>query len=260
VPDLPSESELLAVAEEAARAAGAVLVERFGGRQEALAAKSSPTDPVGEADLAAERAIREILATWRPDDALLGEEGGAAAGSSGLSWTVDPLDGTVNYLFGLPQWAVSVAVDDPSGTLVGVVLDPLREEAWTATRSGPALCDGRPVTGSSRDELGHALVATGFGYDPGVRAAQAEAVARLLPRVRDIRRIGAAALDLAWAAGGRFDAYYERGLQAWDVAAGRLLCERAGLAVVELPPAPPQGAGILVAPSALVPPLRELVG
>jgi myo-inositol-1(or 4)-monophosphatase len=254
-----SEDDLLAVAEAAARAAGAVLVERFGGRQRPAATKSTPTDPVGEADLEATRAIGDVLADRRPHDAVLGEESGEAAGTTGLRWVVDPLDGTVNYLFGIPQWAVSVACEDGEGALAGVVLDPLRGEAWTATRSGLARLNGVEVRASERDELARALVGTGFGYDAEVRAVQAETAARLLPRVRDIRRAGAAALDLAWTAAGRLDAFYERGVKAWDVAAGRLLCERAGLAVRELPAAPPQGAGILVAPAALAPVLYEAV-
>jgi myo-inositol-1(or 4)-monophosphatase len=256
----PTEPELLAVAEEAARAAGAVLLERFGGRQAPLGSKSSATDPVGEADLAAERAIRELLAVRRPDDGLLGEEGGATDGSTGLTWIVDPLDGTVNYLFGLPQWAVSVAASDADGGLVGVVLDPERDELWSATRTGPALGDGSPLVASRQTDLGQALIATGFGYDPAVRAVQGETVARLLPRVRDVRRIGSAALDLAWTAAGRFDGYYERGVHAWDVAAGELICRRAGLEVRELAPVPPQDSGLLVAPAALLEPLAQLIG
>jgi myo-inositol-1(or 4)-monophosphatase len=256
----PPENELLTLAEDAARAAGAILLERFGGRQAALGAKSSPTDPVGEADLAAERAIRELLSTRRPDDALLGEEGGAAAGSSGVTWTVDPLDGTVNYLFGLPQWSVSVAASDGDGALVGVVLDPERDQLWSATRTGPALGDGAALVASHQTDLGQALVATGFGYDADVRRVQGETLARLLPLVRDVRRVGSAALDLAWTAAGRYDAYYERGVKAWDVAAGELICRRAGLEVRELAPAPPQDAGILVAPAALLEPLAQRIG
>jgi myo-inositol-1(or 4)-monophosphatase len=254
-----SERELLAVAEEAARAAAAVLVERFGGRQRPAATKSTPTDPVGEADLEATRAIGDVLARRRPDDAVLGEESGEATGTTGLRWVVDPLDGTVNYLFGIPQWAVSVACEDGDGALAGIVLDPLRDEAWTATRSGPARLNGTEVRASDRDELARALVGTGFGYDAEVRAVQAATMAALLPRVRDVRRAGAAALDLAWAAGGRLDAFYERGVKAWDVAAGRLLCRRSGLVVRELPAAPPQGPGILVAPAGIAGALAEMV-
>jgi myo-inositol-1(or 4)-monophosphatase len=255
-----SEAELLDVAEAAARAAGAVLVARFGGRQDATATKSTPTDPVGEADLAAERAVGDVLAARRPDDAVLGEESGAAAGTSGLRWVVDPLDGTVNYLYGIPQWAVSVACEDADGALAGVVLDPMRGELWAATRSGPATLNGAPVRCSAPGALERSLVATGFGYDPAVRAAQAESAARLLPRVRDIRRAGAAALDLAWTAAGRHDAYYERGVKHWDVAAGQLVCARAGLEVRALAPAPPQEGGVLVAPAEIIAELSALVG
>jgi myo-inositol-1(or 4)-monophosphatase len=254
-----SEAELLAVAADAARAAGALLLERFGGRQLAAATKSTPTDPVGEADLAAERAIGQLLAARRPDDAVLGEEGGAAAGTSGLRWVVDPLDGTVNYLYGIDQWAVSVACEDPEGAVAGVVLDPIRDELWAATRSGPATVNDVPIHCSEPATLAETLVATGFGYAPDVRAAQGQSVARLLPLVRDIRRPGAAALDLCWTAAGRHDAYFERGVKRWDVAAGRLVCARAGLTVRTLAPAPPQEAGVLVAPPSVVDALAALV-
>ena len=143
--------------------------------------------------------------------------------------------------------------------IAGVVYDPPRGELWAATRDGNATLDGTPVRGSRRDELATALVATGFGYDAEVRRAQAGTIAALLPEVRDVRRFGAAALDLAWCAAGRFDAYYERGVKRWDIAAGGLLCERAGLVVETLPPAPPQDAGILVATPALVSMLRTRV-
>ena len=253
--------ELLSIAEDAARAAGAVLLERFGGPRREVRSKSTPTDLVSEADIEAERALRGVLAARRPDDAVLGEEGGdRGAGTSGVRWIVDPLDGTVNFLFGIPQWAVSVACADDKGLLAGVVLDPLRDEIFAATRDGPATRDGETVEASSRGELGTAMVGTGFAYDAEVRAAQAEVAARLLPRVRDLRRLGSAALDLAWTACGRYDAYYERGLQAWDRAAGELLCARAGLELRELGAHAALPAGLLVAPAALAGPLYELVG
>jgi myo-inositol-1(or 4)-monophosphatase len=180
-------------------------------------------------------------------------------GRSGLRWVVDPLDGTINFLFGIPQWAVSIACEDERGTFVGVIYDPMRDELWTAERDGPALLDGRPIQASDRAELATAMVATGFGYDAEVRRLQAAVAARLLPEVRDIRRFGSAALDLAWTAAGRYDAYYERGLNAWDLAAGELLCVRAGLSVRGLAPAPPAAAGVLVAPDALIDALESLV-
>src|SRR5262249_52457821 len=158
-----------------------------------------------------------------PDDAIVGEEGEAKPGTSGRRWIIDPLDGTVNFLFGYPQWCVSVACEG----LVGVVYDPCRGELFAASGGTPTL-NGRPLGGSRGDGLTHALLATGFGYDAEVRARQAAIVADLLPRVRDIRRAGSAALDMCWNAAGRVDAYFEYGVKEWDVAAGRLICADAG--------------------------------
>lgn len=253
-----SEHELLEVAYEAARAAAGELIPRFGAAAEGVRTKSTPTDPASEADLSAEAAIREVLARRRPEDAVLGEEGGET-GEGALRWLVDPLDGTVNFLFGIPAFAVSVACEDAQGTLAGIVLDPVREECFAATRSGQATLNGCPISGSERGELATALVATGFGYDARVRARQAAAVARVLPRVRDIRRFGSAALDLAWCACGRWDAYYERGVHAWDVAAGALIAARAGLEVRDLPAAGEEAAGLLAAPQGIVEELFALV-
>jgi myo-inositol-1(or 4)-monophosphatase len=248
---------LLAVGEEAARAAAAELMARFG-RGDGVRTKSSPTDLVSDADLAAEAAIRDVLASRRPGDSILGEEGGAT-GDGELRWLVDPLDGTINYLFGIPVFAVSVACEDASGTLAGVVLDPVRDECFEATRLGPPTLNGEPIHPSARAELSTAMVATGFGYAADVRARQAAVVSRLLPRVRDIRRLGAAALDLAWTACGRYDAYYERGLKPWDEAAGLLIARRAGLAARELLAEGPDPAGVVVAGEAVMAELYELV-
>jgi myo-inositol-1(or 4)-monophosphatase len=257
-------AELGALAEDIARDAGALLRERFHGPAGPLRAKSSPTDLVSEADLAAERLIRERLADARPHDAVLGEEGGdrgpAAGGAAELRWVVDPLDGTINFLFGIPQWAVSIACDDAQGTVAGVVYDPLRGEMFAAVRGGPPTLDGAPVEASTRDDLATAMVATGFAYDADARATQAEVAARVLPRVRDLRRMGSAALDLAWTACGRYDAYYERGLKRWDLAAGALLCTCAGLSVRALAPAGGLPDGLLVAPAALAEALYGMVG
>jgi myo-inositol-1(or 4)-monophosphatase len=272
---------LLAVAVEAARMAGAMLLERARHAAERVTSKSTPTDLVSEADLASERAIRELLVARRPQDGFVGEEGGSVDGASGLQWVVDPLDGTVNFLFGIPQWCVSVAVRDGEETLAGAVYDPNREELFTATRDGPAQLSGRdgtvelhgPLrTGTARsqgladiqldghDELAAAMVATGLAYDARVREAQAKVLARLVPRVRDIRRFGSAALDLAWAAAGRYDAYFERSVKQWDIAAGALICERAGLRIAELREFENLPWGILVAPPELLDGLLELVG
>ncbi|MFI5003600.1 MAG: inositol monophosphatase family protein [Solirubrobacterales bacterium] len=284
----PPAGELLEVAVEAARSAGALLAERVRqGAEREVSSKSTPTDLVSEADLASERAIRELLAQRRPEDGFVGEEGDRVEGVSGLSWVVDPLDGTVNFLFGLPQWCVSVAVRDERGTIAGAIYDPSREQLFSATRAGRAtlvgpegtidlgderagdphgsdlatatLGDARAVRPRGSD-LATAMVATGFAYDARVRAAQARVLERVLPRVRDIRRFGSAALDLAWTAAGRYDAYFERTVKQWDIAAGTLLCEAAGLRVVELPELEDLPWGILVAPPALCEPLLELVG
>jgi myo-inositol-1(or 4)-monophosphatase len=284
-----AQTELLPLAASVAREAGALLLERFErGGEPALASKSTPTDLVSEADLASERLIRQRLAAARPDDAFLGEEGGGEDGCSGLTWVVDPLDGTVNFLFGIPQWCVSVAVRDeraepgersepgeggepgeiagsgepgePSA-LAGVVFDPCRDELFSATREGPARLNGRPLQApiGRCEDLSRAMVATGFAYDARVRAAQAQVLARLLPRVRDVRRFGSAALDLAWTAAGRYDAYFERTVKPWDIAAGVLVCERAGLMVRELPEREGLPWGVMAAPPQIADPLSALV-
>jgi myo-inositol-1(or 4)-monophosphatase len=254
-----SAGELRELAERVAREAGGQLLEAFGGPALEVEAKSTPTDLVSAADKAAEELIVGRITEARPGDGFLGEEGADEPGSSGLRWIVDPLDGTANFLFGLPQWAVSIAVEDGDGVIAGVVYDPPRGELWAAERGGPATLDGSPLQGSRREELATALVATGFGYDAEVRRVQAQTIATLLPLVRDIRRFGAAALDLAWCAAGRFDAFYERGIKRWDLAAGALLCERAGMVVEPLAAAPPQGTGLLVSAPGIVDALRERV-
>jgi myo-inositol-1(or 4)-monophosphatase len=291
------ERALAALAIEAARMAGALLLERVRhGAEREVTSKSTPTDLVSEADVASQRAIRELLRERRPADGFLGEEQGESEqGTSGLRWVVDPLDGTVNFLFGIPQWCVSVAVGDGSGTLAAAVYDPNRDELFSATRAGAAELSGpqgvvaltaRPgddpehelrvgdepsagddrgasgvadANGNGGDVLSSAMVATGFAYDASVRQAQAQVFERLAPRVRDIRRFGSAALDLAWTAAGRFDAYYERSVKQWDIAGGALVCERAGLEIHELPARGDLPWGVLAAPPALAAPLLELV-
>lgn len=265
---------LLELAVRAARLGGGLLAERYAtGSEASVASKSTPTDLVSEADIASQRAIRGLLGEHRPDDGFLGEEEGESdPGSSGLRWIVDPLDGTVNFLFGIPQWSVSVAVADGEGTLAGAVYDPNREELFCAHREGPArLLGGRESELRGRESDPHgdepaaagglesAMVATGLAYDASVRAEQAAVLARLIPRVRDVRRFGSAALDLCWTAAGRYDAYYERSVKEWDVAAGRLICERAGLEVSELAPTGGLPWGILAARSDLAAALHGLV-
>jgi myo-inositol-1(or 4)-monophosphatase len=220
--------ELAAVALEAATAAARVLSKGTAGDLD-VETKSSATDMVSNVDLASEAAVAEVLARRRPDDAVLGEEGTTAPGTTGVRWVVDPLDGTTNYLFGLPQYAVSVAAELDGETAVGVVMDPSRDEIWAAARGWGARRNGTPVrVASGRSTLSTALVATGFGYQSDRRGWQAQVLTRVLPAVRDVRRFGAAALDLCWVGGGRFDAYYEWGLNPWDLAAGELICREAG--------------------------------
>jgi myo-inositol-1(or 4)-monophosphatase len=218
----------LELAERAARAAGEVLLSYYGRPPEGVESKSSATDLVSDADREAERTIRELLEAERPQDGLVAEEGSRAEAASGRRWVVDPLDGTINFLYGFPAWAVSVALEDGDGALVGVVHSPIHGETFRAVRGEGALLGDRALRVRPERPLEQALVATGFSYEPDRRAVQAEAIAKLLPRARDIRRAGAAALDLAWVAAGRVDAFFERGLHHWDWAAGRLLVEEAG--------------------------------
>ncbi|WP_432559986.1 inositol monophosphatase family protein [Granulicoccus sp. GXG6511] len=209
---------------------------------EVSALKSSPTDVVTEADEATETFLREQLLDARPDDGILGEEGDGLASRSGLTWVVDPIDGTVNYLYDIPAWAVSVAVveGDPEPgrwrTVAGCVVNPVLGEVYAGFAGGGATLNGRRLTASGRTDLGRALVATGFGYAATRRREQAEVLLRMITRVRDIRRMGAASLDLCGVAAGRLDAYWERGLQPWDHAAGALIAREAGATVGGLAP------------------------
>ncbi|HEV2756507.1 MAG TPA: inositol monophosphatase family protein [Actinomycetota bacterium] len=252
--------ELLELATEAATAAGSILLDRFRGEPTGVRTKSTETDLVSDADTAAERTIVDLVSRRRPRDGWLGEEGSSAVSESGVTWVVDPLDATVNYLFRIPVWCVSVAAVDEAGAVAGVVHDPNRGETFTATRGGGAFRDGAPVAVSRRSDLAHALVATGFSYDAGMRAAQAEVLARVLPRVRDIRRMGSAALDLCSAACGRIDGYYEGLLEPWDRAAGALVVQEAGGVVSDLPGADGHAPGVVAAGPLLHPALAALVG
>ncbi|SDT62026.1 inositol monophosphatase family protein [Actinoplanes derwentensis] len=240
--------ELLDVAVHAARDGGRVI--RAAGTVRAIGHKSSGTDHVTEVDLASEAAIIAYLAAARPHDGLLGEEGGARAGTSGLRWVVDPVDGTTNLLYGSPHVTVSIAAEQqlPDGTwrtVVGVVHDPSRSETFTAARGRGARLNGDPIRVNDPVPLDRALVTTGFAYQPSSRARQAATVVALLPRIRDIRSHGSAALELCWLAAGRCDAYYEDELAPWDFAAGALIAAEAGATVV------PLGSGVLAAGPAL---------
>ena len=241
---------LLAVAVSAATRAGRLLLT---GQADVsgVSTKTSATDPVTDADRAAEDLITTVLRASRPEDAIVGEEGAAEDGTTGLRWVVDPLDGTVNYLYGIAAWAVSIACDDADGTLCAVVHDPTAGETFTAIRGGGALLNGRSLAVRDPVPLDRALIATGFSYDPAHRRRQGQIVADLLPRARDIRRIGAASLDLCAVAAGRVDAYYEDTTSYWDWAAGALIAQEAGAALRRY------GDGLAVAGPALLTELAE---
>ncbi len=241
-----------------ARRAGALALEMRQGVEQ-LATKSSPTDVVTAADQAVEELLVRAITEARPEDGLLGEEGSATEGSSGLRWVVDPIDGTVNYLYGIPQWAVSIGVEDSQGTVVGVVFDPSKEELWQAVRGQGSALNGVSLRCSDVTDLGQALVGTGFGYERQARVRQSRLMPVLLPAVRDIRRLGSGALDLCAVAAGRLDAYYEQGLSPWDLSAGRLIATEAGARVEGLHGEQAGARLVLAAGPGVFPALHDLL-
>ncbi|MER7471663.1 inositol monophosphatase family protein [Micromonospora sp. NPDC000018] len=259
--DRSAPAELLEIAIEVVREAAATAYRMRVEGVSVAATKSTVTDVVTAADRAVERQVVDALRRLRPGDAVLGEEYGPGetgpAGPGGVRWIVDPIDGTVNYLYGIPHSAVSLAAEVDGEVVAGVVRNINTGEEWTATLGGGAWRDGERLRCSTETDLGQALVATGFGYDPARRAHQARVVAELIPHVRDIRRLGAAALDLCFAAEGRVDAYYEKGLAAWDQAAGALVATEAGLLVAGLGGLPAGPDLVIAAPSALFKPLHD---
>jgi myo-inositol-1(or 4)-monophosphatase len=230
-------TDLLPLARSAALAGGRALVAE---RATVLAlgmttTKSSATDPVTSADLAAQRVIAAAITAARPRDAITGEEGLSQPGQTGVRWIIDPLDGTVNYLYGRDEWAVSIAARDQAGTAIAVVHSPGLGRTYTAVRGQGAWLDGRPLAIRRSAELSSAIIGTGFSYTSDGRCAQAATLARLLPRIADIRRCGSAALDLSAVASGTLDAFYEDDLGEWDWAAGALIAAEAGATVSPLP-------------------------
>ncbi|GIE80373.1 inositol monophosphatase [Actinoplanes philippinensis] len=259
IPVISTPGELLSVALRIAREA-AVTARRM--RDEAIGdvqTKSTDTDVVTAADKAVERQVVEALAKERPGDGVLGEEYGdsRSVDPGAVRWILDPIDGTVNYLYGLPQYAVSLAAERDGEVVAGVVINAATGDEWTATRGGGAWRAGRRLSGSERTTLDQALVGTGFGYDARRRAHQGAVLARLITRVRDIRRFGAAALDLCLAAEGSLDAYFEKGLNPWDHAAGGLIAAEAGLIVAGLSGEPAGDRMLVAAPPALFPALHD---
>jgi len=259
LPDGVDVAELVALAERVAREAGDLVRDRRPAHVQVAATKSSPTDVVTAMDTAAEALLRERLTAARPDDGLHGEEGGRAAGTSGITWLIDPIDGTVNYLYDLGGYAVSVAAavgdttrDGAWRTVAGCVHAPSSHRTWTASLGGGAHLDGVRLVAPEPPELAGALVGTGFGYRSGRRARQARVVADLLPRIRDIRRLGSSAVDVCLVASGQLDGYYERGLNAWDIAASMLVAREAGVTVRGIDGQPPGGAMFVAARPPLV--------
>jgi myo-inositol-1(or 4)-monophosphatase len=225
-----------------------------------VATKTTVTDVVTEADRVVEAQMIAALRAARPGDAFLGEETGAHEATAGtVRWIMDPIDGTVNYLYRLPNYAVSLAAEVDGVATVAVVCNAATGDLWHAIRGQGAFREGRRLSGSKATDLRYALVATGFGYDSTRRAHQASVLADVLPSVRDIRRFGAAALDLCYAAEGMVDAYFEKGLNPWDHAAGGLIAAEAGLVVAGLAGALPSADMIIAAPPALFAPLEKLL-
>ncbi len=252
-------ADLRDLAVDAAQAAGALLRERLTWRRAAVRTKTSGTDMVSEMDHASEALIVQRLLGARPGDGVLAEEGRDRDGDSGVRWVVDPLDGTTNYLYGHAAYGVSIAAEVDGEVQVGVVADPSLDEVFTATKGGGAFLNGQPVAHSGKEDLATALVGTGFSYVPENRRRQAEALVHVLPRVRDIRRAGAASLDLCWVACGRLDAYYEVTLQPWDVAAGVLIASEVGAFVSGVDGGPPSAESVLAAAPGIGPDLLSLL-
>ncbi|MFJ8106570.1 inositol monophosphatase family protein [Streptomyces sp. NPDC096132] len=260
----PLHTDLLKLAKEAARRAGELLRDGRPADLAVAATKSSPIDVVTEMDIAAEKLITGLISEHRPDDGFLGEEGAASTGSTGIRWVIDPLDGTVNYLYGLPTWAVSIAAEQDGETVVGVVEIPMRGESYHAVRGGGARATGawegeRTLACRPAAPLDQALVSTGFNYVTEVRTHQADVAQRLIPLLRDIRRSGSAAVDLADVAAGRLDGYYERGLHPWDLAAGDLIAREAGALTGGRPGERPARDLAIAATPAVFEPLQRLL-
>jgi len=254
----PDPQDLLALATDLARRAGALALSMHAGLDDPDT-KSSPTDVVTAADRASEALLVEGIRSARPGDGVLGEEGADDVGTTGVRWVVDPVDGTVNYLYGLPQWAVSIGVEVDGRTVAGVVLNPVADELFAAVLGGGATLNGTPLRCTVATELSQSLVATGFGYDARRRTAQAAVVQHVLPAVRDLRRMGAGALDLCSVAAGRVDGYYEQGMQPWDMSAGLLIATEAGARVGGLRGREPSGDLCLAAAPGVFDALHDLL-
>ena len=222
-------SELLVLAESIAIKAGELLVNRPSKFE--LDQKSGVFDFATQMDHESEKLIVAEILTARPDDGLIGEEGANRESKSGVTWIIDPIDGTVNYLYDIPGWCISIAAKDKDGGLVGVVYSPATQSLWKASRGGGAFLNGNPIKCNDPVGLDRALVGSGFAYDIEKRKIQAALVARLLPHIRDLRRLGACAVDICHVASGSLDAYFEAGVNEWDYAAAGLIATEAGATI-----------------------------
>ncbi len=228
-------------------------------RELKVTTKSSPTDLVSEVDAASEKLIVDGILAARPNDGILGEEGSDVGGANEVRWIIDPIDGTINYLYGFPSYSVSIAVQVAGETVVGVVHDPLRDEVFSATRGNGAYCNGTQLHVRGPAKLSQALISTGFSYRSEQRKLQAEVLLGLITEVRDIRRAGSAALDLCWVAKGIVDGFYERGLNPWDLAAGALIVEESGGRTGGLGNAPASPTLTIAASPSVFEPLKQLL-
>ncbi|HEU5034128.1 MAG TPA: inositol monophosphatase family protein [Mycobacteriales bacterium] len=253
----PDPVELLSIASDLARSAGQLLRRRPADL--GVDAKSTPTDAVTVMDKAAEDLILSELTRTRPEDGVVGEEGTDRPGRSGVTWVIDPLDGTVNYLYGIPHYAVSVAAEVEGAAVAGAVYDVARGQLYTASIGAGARCDGVPLRCTSQADPAFALVGTGFAYAARTRAAQAQVLRSVLPEVRDIRRAGSAALDLCAVAAGQLDGFFEAGMNHWDWAAGALIATEAGARAGGVGGRPPGTWTTLVANPVLFDRLDELL-
>lgn len=252
-------ADLLALARPIATEVGEHLVRSLAGSGPEISTKSTATDLVTDLDRWAEQHIVERLLSARPDDGVLGEEGADRPGTSGVTWCIDPIDGTVNFVHAMPGFNVSIAAQVDGHSVAAVVVSPLHSDVFTATLGGGAARNDQPISCSRASDLARAVIGTGFGYDAARRARQGAVVARVLPRIADIRRSGAAALDLCWVACGRLDGYWEVGLSPWDHAAGALVATEAGARCTDLDGGPASGAFTLAAPPQLWEPLGEVL-
>lgn len=251
--------DLLALAEGVAREAGELIHHGRARGITDVETKTSGTDMVTEFDRASEALIVGALRRERPGDAIVGEEGTEDAGTSGITWFVDPIDGTTNFLYGLPGYAVSVAAADASGPVAAAVAVPTFGETFTAARGRGSWCNGVPLRCSPQTELGEALVATGFSYRADRRQRQGRVIEGILGRVRDIRRFGAASVDLCFVGAGRVDAYFEADLSPWDSAAGLLVASEAGARLADLAGGPVRLDAVLAAAPGVFDQLQRLL-